>query len=256
MPPRIATIGLLLAACLGGTCPDCAGAEKLEPVLGPAVSPFPRVGLNFGSDAAVEKIDDRAVVPAAAVVPSPGTGTLPPHNTAAPVAEKPAEKSAEAPGPPKEKAATPLTAEGERTPLAPPRSGPAPSSASPGGMGTAVRVVGSLALVLGIFFVAVWAMRRGQPASAALLPQEVLEVLGRASFPGRQQVHLIRLGAKLVLVSVTPAGMDTIAEVTDPLEVDRLAGLCRQNQPNSATAAFRQVFQQFMGKTPGEGSRG
>jgi flagellar biogenesis protein FliO len=77
------------------------------------------------------------------------------------------------------------------------------------------------------------------------LPPEVFEVLGRAPLAARQQVHLLRCGRKLLLVSVTQAGTETLAEVTEPEEVDRLAGLCRQAHTQSATAAFRQVFGQW-----------
>ena len=58
-------------------------------------------------------------------------------------------------------------------------------------------------------------------------------------------MHLLRCGNKLLLVSVTPVGAETLTEVTDPIEVDRLAGLCRQAHPQSATATFRQVLNQF-----------
>ncbi len=102
-----------------------------------------------------------------------------------------------------------------------------------------------LATVLGLFLLLAWVLRRAAPKAATLLPGEVVEVLGRAPLAGRQQMHLLRCGNKLLLVSVTPAGAETLTEVTDPVEVDRLAGLCRQAHPQSATAAFRQVFQQF-----------
>ena len=61
----------------------------------------------------------------------------------------------------------------------------------------------------------------------------------------RQQVQLLRCGNKLLLVSITPGGAETLTEVTDPLEVDRIAGICQQAHPKSATTAFRQVFQQL-----------
>jgi flagellar biogenesis protein FliO len=102
-----------------------------------------------------------------------------------------------------------------------------------------------LAIVLGLFLAAAWALRRAAPKSATVLPGEVVEVLGRAPLAGRQQMHLLRCGKKLLLVSVTPTGAETLTEVTDPLEVDRLCGLCRQAHPRSATATFRQVFQQL-----------
>jgi flagellar biogenesis protein FliO len=121
-----------------------------------------------------------------------------------------------------------------------------------GGLPAAVTVAGSLAVVLGLFLLVAWAMRRATPRGSALLPSEVFEVLGRAHLAGRQQAHLLRCGRKLLLVSVTPAGIETLTEVTEPLEVDRLAGLCRQAQPHGATAAFRQIFQQWAPRNPSQ----
>ena len=105
----------------------------------------------------------------------------------------------------------------------------------PGHAGSPLNVLGSLAIVLGLFFALVWFMRRGLPKGSRVLPSEVVEVLGRAPLAARQQMHLVRFGHKLLLVSVT----------AEPAEVDRLAGICQQAQPNSATHAFRQVFRQF-----------
>jgi len=121
-----------------------------------------------------------------------------------------------------------------------------------GGLPSMLTVAASLGVVLGIFFLVAWGMRRAAPVGATLLPGEVFEVLGRAPMAGRQQVYLLRCGVKLVLVSVTPAGAETLTEITEAGEVDRLAGLCQQARPNSATAVFRQVFQQF---TQGQPSR-
>ena len=117
------------------------------------------------------------------------------------------------------------------------------------GWKSAATVGGSLAVVLGLFLVVAWLMRRTVSGAPALLPSEVVEVLGRAALAGRQQVHLIRLGGKLVLVSVSPAGIETLSEVTEADEVQRLVGLCRRNHPSSATAVFRRVFEQFSGET-------
>jgi hypothetical protein len=53
------------------------------------------------------------------------------------------------------------------------------------------------------------------------------------------------LGHKLLLLSITPAGVETITEVTDPVEVDRLLGICEQRSPHSSTTAFRQILGQM-----------
>jgi len=150
-------------------------------------------------------------------------------------------------------AALPISPPEQRPPLPlcpPGQSGRTTQNRRLGGLPSAVTVAGSLAIVLGVFFLVAWGMRRAAPPGSTLLPGEVLEVLGRAPLAGRQQLHLLRCGKKLLLVSLTPAGAETLTEITDPLEVDHLAGLCRQAHPQSATAAFRQVFQQFAQPRP------
>jgi flagellar protein FliO/FliZ len=103
----------------------------------------------------------------------------------------------------------------------------------------------SLGIVLGLFLLVVWVVRRGMPKNASLLPREAVEMLGRAALVGRQQVHLVRCGNKILLLSVSPTNVETLTEITDPEEVERLAGICRQNDPRGATSSFRQIFQQF-----------
>jgi flagellar biogenesis protein FliO len=112
-------------------------------------------------------------------------------------------------------------------------------------VGAVVSVVVSLAVVLGLFFAIAWLMRRGMPSSARRLPGEVVEVLGRTPLAGRQQMHLLRFGNKLLLVCASATGVDTIGEITDPLEIDRLAGLCAAQEATSASATFKQIFGQL-----------
>jgi flagellar biogenesis protein FliO len=130
--------------------------------------------------------------------------------------------------------------------LSPPRDRrsldrPAPQTPA----GALTTVLGSLAVVLGLFFVVVWFTRRALPRAATSLPAEAVEVLGRTPLSGRQNMHVIRFGPKLLLVSVTPTGAETLAEINDADQVERIAGICKQNQPGSVTATFRQVLSQF-----------
>jgi flagellar biogenesis protein FliO len=135
-----------------------------------------------------------------------------------------------------------------------PTESPSPDGApSAGGALSLVSVLGSLAVVLGLFFLLAWALKRATPKTSAALPASVVEPLGRAPLGPRQYVHLLRVGNKLLLVSLSPGGAETLTEITDPGEVDRLAGLCMQARSNSSSEAFRQVFQQFA-KPLGEGS--
>jgi flagellar biogenesis protein FliO len=137
-------------------------------------------------------------------------------------------------------------------PLGRPRSsdGSLHKPGAPTPTGSIVTVVSSLAVVLGLFFVFVWITRRNQPRASTALSSEVVQVLGRAPLNGRQQMHLIRIGRKLLLVSVTPTGAETLTEIDDPQEVDHLAALCQQNQPGSITQTFRSILGQIGEERP------
>lgn len=103
-----------------------------------------------------------------------------------------------------------------------------------------------LAIVLGLFFVCAWLLRRSGPKPNSPLPREAIAVLGRVPLAGRNFAQLIQIGNKLVLVSITPDGVATpITEVTDPTEVDRLLGICMRENKHSTTAEFQQVLQQL-----------
>jgi flagellar biogenesis protein FliO len=103
----------------------------------------------------------------------------------------------------------------------------------------------SLGIVLGLFLLVAWAVRRGMPKSAAFLPREAFEILGRAPLVGRQQAHLVRCGNKVLLLSISATTVETLTEITDPAEVDRLAGICNQHGATRGAASFRQVLGQF-----------
>jgi flagellar biogenesis protein FliO len=116
---------------------------------------------------------------------------------------------------------------------------------SPRSSGPLVTTMASLAVVVGLFFLVMWLVRRHLPRGMGPLPSDVLEVLGRAAVGQKQSVTLLRLGDRLLLVAISAAGIETLSEITDPDEVTRLLGLCRQAQPQSATTAFREVLQQM-----------
>ena len=134
-------------------------------------------------------------------------------------------------------------------PIPPPRakqpSGHASRPRQSASRNVGLAVISSLAIVLGLFFLVVWLSRRALPKSATSLPTEVLEVLGRAPLASRHNLQLIRIGQRLLLVSVTPDNAETLTEITDATEVNHLSGLCRQHQPGSISSTFRQVLQQL-----------
>ncbi len=106
-------------------------------------------------------------------------------------------------------------------------------------------VGGSLAVVLGLFLIIAWCARGFSSASAAVLPKEAVELLGRISLAARQQAHLVRVGNKLLLVAISPAGTETLTEITEPTEVEHLTALCRRGKPSTSTLAFRQALSEL-----------
>ncbi len=140
-------------------------------------------------------------------------------------------------------------------PLPPPKAGarrrgePSAAAATTTAGNVATVVLSSLAIVLGLFFFVVWLSRRAFPKATGTLSKDVLEVVGRAPLASRHHLQLIRLGHRLLLVSVTPDHAETLTEITDLDETNHLLSLCRQQQPGSISDSFRQVLQQ-LGASP------
>lgn len=136
---------------------------------------------------------------------------------------------------------------GRHLPLAPPSSRFTGETAERGSSTSQliVSVGSSLLLVVGLFLGIVWFYRRtlGTPGSGGL-PKQVVQVLGRSSISPRQQLVLLRFGHKLLLVSNLQGESRTLAEISDPVEVDRLLGLCESGQSGSITNSFKSVLLQ------------
>jgi flagellar biogenesis protein FliO len=131
--------------------------------------------------------------------------------------------------------------------------------AAPTPTSAVVTVIGSLSAVLGVFLVVVWCSKKFSPQGASILPKEAVELLGRAPLSPRQQMQLVRVGHKLLLVSISPTGVEPLTEITDAAEVEHLISLCHRGKSNSSTAIFLQTLSElssepaprgFVGPTP------
>jgi flagellar biogenesis protein FliO len=125
-----------------------------------------------------------------------------------------------------------------------PSQNPFADLASPSSAATRT-VVSGLAIVLGAFLLLMWVSKKTKPKGSAALPSEVVEVLGRAPLNAKQQMQLVRLGNRLLLLAMSPDSAETLAEISDPQEVERLTAICRQNAPGSVTETFRQVLDEL-----------
>jgi flagellar biogenesis protein FliO len=126
------------------------------------------------------------------------------------------------------------------------------SSSRTGPLSAIFTVLGSLAIVLGIFVGIAWLLRRGMPGGSGRLPSGVVEVLGNAPLAARRQMHVLRFGDKILLVCVSQTGVDTLSEIEDAAEVERLTKLCQKSRPTASAGTFDQVFGKLMRSTPAE----
>ena len=107
------------------------------------------------------------------------------------------------------------------------------------------KMLGSLALVLGIYFAFVWLMRKFAPNGRGGLPEEVIEVMGQVPFGARRNLQLVRLGSKMLLLMNSAEGTQPIGEITDPSEVEYLASLCpsKGRRKTRSTPVLRNATQ-------------
>ena len=85
-----------------------------------------------------------------------------------------------------------------------------------------MRTLAALVVVVALIFLVRWGQRRIAPGARSTRLPEAVEVLGRTGVSARQQLLLVRLGRRIVLVGCGPEGMSTLSEVTDPDEISAL----------------------------------
>lgn len=96
----------------------------------------------------------------------------------------------------------------------------------------------SLMFVLALIAGGAYLISRQGRRFAGLLPEDVVQVLGRRYIDQRQSIQLIRCGSKiLVLSNSTQHGLTTLAEISDPLEVQRITAQCLPHRDANSTNA-------------------
>ncbi len=124
-----------------------------------------------------------------------------------------------------------------------------PSSSKTGGSkntqwGPFSSMAGSLALVLAAFGISVWFLRKANHGKGKNLPKGAFEVLGQASIAPRHQALLVRVGDRVLLLSLSPTGTTTLAEFKEGPEVHRLVALCKTGESGSFQDALQELGNQ------------
>lgn len=104
------------------------------------------------------------------------------------------------------------------------------------------QILGALAVVLALAFALRWLLRNTMGGGAGHRSSGAIQVLSRSAIAPRQQLMLIRIGRRLVLVANTGTQMNALCEITDPEEVASLLGQIQQEKHNSITGTFASLF--------------
>jgi flagellar biogenesis protein FliO len=90
-----------------------------------------------------------------------------------------------------------------------------------------ITTTASLLFVLTLIAGGAYVLRRQGRRIAGLLPDEVVQVLGRRYLDSRNTLQLVRCGSKiLILANSAQQGLRTLSEITDPLEVELITRQC------------------------------
>jgi flagellar biogenesis protein FliO len=96
--------------------------------------------------------------------------------------------------------------------------------------------------VLAVIVVVAQLVRHRLPLASPSLPKEVVEPLGRCSLDAKRALHLVRCGSQILVLGTSAGGLRSLGTITDPAEVDRIAGQCRHARRPTAAQAFSSVF--------------
>jgi len=105
-----------------------------------------------------------------------------------------------------------------------------------------MRVVGALGVVLGCIFIVRWAGKRFLGLQTTASGGGAVQILSRTPVSPRQQLMLIQVGRRIVLVANCGAAMNALCEISDADEVAALAGQLQERRRTSATSAFLSIF--------------
>ncbi len=106
---------------------------------------------------------------------------------------------------------------------------------------------GSLVFVCLMMFFGAKLFKKKMGLNSQTLPNEVLNLLGRKQLTPTQQIFLVRLGPKVVMIGVGTEGLRALSEITDPVEVDLLTGLCQQQEETANNSQqFLRLFRKSL----------
>jgi flagellar biogenesis protein FliO len=116
-----------------------------------------------------------------------------------------------------------------------------PVSGQPQGMDYP-RVLAALGMVIALIMALRWGSRFVFPAVAGRTGSRAIEVVSRSALAPKQQVVLLRVGRRLVVVGDSGSQLHPLCEITDPDEVAELIGQLRGERSSPGSRGFGAMF--------------
>jgi len=104
------------------------------------------------------------------------------------------------------------------------------------------RLLGAMALVVGLIFLLRWIGRRFFGATPIAGGTRAVQVLSRSLIAPRQSVMLMRIGRRLLVVADNGSQLASLSEITDPDEVAALIGQLQGEKLDIAGRTFGALF--------------
>lgn len=101
----------------------------------------------------------------------------------------------------------------------------------------------SLGLVVGLILLCAYAVKRWMPGTLGGRQVGPFKMLARWSIATRQSLTLVQVGRRVLLLGVTPGQINTLAEVTDPAEIEAIAAKC-----SAGRSVWAEGFGQLLGR--------
>jgi flagellar biogenesis protein FliO len=104
------------------------------------------------------------------------------------------------------------------------------------------RVVLSLAIVLGLIFVLRWGAQRLFGKTVASRASRAVQVISRNVISPKQQLLVVQVGRRLVVVGDSGQQMNALCEITDPDEITALVGQLHEEKRELTGNPFGALF--------------
>jgi len=118
---------------------------------------------------------------------------------------------------------------------------PSGAKVAPVGFDTS-RVALALAIVIGLIVVLRWLAKRLFGSAAPGRSSRAVQVLSRNVISPKQQLLVVQVGRRLVVVGDSGQQMNPLCEITDPDEMAALIGQIQEEKRDTVSGAFASLF--------------